>query len=280
MAHAYYDVRLSKKIDDPICSDFDNQANVCFGVNCVSDPCEKASVGIRRFREFMQSTVGLCVIIVTTFLMYPEQKICAYAEMIFYCYGYLCLFLKIESNGSAKGISFKMAVLQVYTMLFNWWALEMDFNTVKAILPCILVWLMKWRHGKTIDHENDSLTLHLLWPGLIFGGVMQYYTEDLEIAVWASRLYTNVISTLYQSHMMRRFANTNNGSVENLSGQYVMAIVAYRSLTCYEAIRFDEDYDFEMIYIVCALSQMALTADFAYYWFKAWQNGMPIQLPS
>ena len=39
------------------------------------------------------------------------------------------------------------------------------------------------------------MTLHILWPGLVFGCVMQYSTGDLEIAVWASRLYANVVST-------------------------------------------------------------------------------------
>ena len=60
---------------------------------------------LHKARRYLPHVIAFSLTGVTLLAILPLNKISTYAEMIFFSYAYTCLFLKIEANKSAKGIS-------------------------------------------------------------------------------------------------------------------------------------------------------------------------------
>ncbi|KAM2678326.1 hypothetical protein EV1_004760 [Malus domestica] len=95
--------------------------------------------------------------------------------------------------------------------------------------------------------------------------------------LWAFSIYSEAVSIIPQLVLLQR-----SGNVDNLTGQYVFLLGAYRALYILNWIYryFTEPHFSRWIACIAGLVQTALYADFFYYYSLSWKNNAKLQLPA
>jgi hypothetical protein len=216
-------------------------------------------------------------------------------EWFLYIAAYGILFLKIEAMKSARGVSYKFAILQTASLFISLVFcssnetfddyVDLFVKSVKLAISAGIIFLMN-KYSKTIDHERDSLSLGMMLapaPFLAIG--YQYFANDGLLMkgcadfFFALALYLHLVSMLALIYMTSKIAHCEDGQVDMLSAHFVIALVAYRAVTCAEAV-FYNDIDGDGLYAAFAVVSMLLTLDYVYYYVQAYRSGTRMTLPT
>ncbi|GJT96913.1 ER lumen protein-retaining receptor [Tanacetum coccineum] len=97
------------------------------------------------------------------------------------------------------------------------------------------------------------------------------------MVMWTFSLYLEAVAILPQLVLLQRTRN-----IDNLTGQYVFLLGAYRGLYILNWIYryFTEPHYVHWITWIAGLVQTLLYADFFYYYFESWKNNVRLQLPA
>ncbi|CAK9141435.1 unnamed protein product [Ilex paraguariensis] len=95
--------------------------------------------------------------------------------------------------------------------------------------------------------------------------------------MWTFSLYLEAVVILPQLVLLQRTRN-----IDNLTGQYVLLLGAYRALYILNWIYryFTEPHFVRWITWISGLVQTLFYADFFYYYFQSWKNNVKLQLPA
>ncbi|XP_065879339.1 ER lumen protein-retaining receptor A-like [Euphorbia lathyris] len=199
----------------------------------------------------------------------------------------LILLLKIYATKSCSGISLKTQELYALVFVTRYLDLFTDFisvyNSVMKVVFIVsslaIVWCMR-RHRmvkRTYDKQLDTFRHYFLIAACL--GLAIFLHEKLTIReiFWAFSIYMEAVAILPQLVLLQR-----SGNVDNLTGQYVFLLGAYRAFYILNWIyRYLTETHFNRwISCVSGLVQTALYADFFYYYFISWKNNAKLQLPA
>ncbi|KAL8259449.1 hypothetical protein R6Q59_027402 [Mikania micrantha] len=206
---------------------------------------------------------------------------------MFHLLSILVLFLKIYATRSSSGISLKTQELYVVVFLSRYLNLFTVFislyNTMMKVVfiasSLAIVYCMRWHRAvkRSYDRDLDTFKYQFLALGcfLLALGLHDEFTF-LEI-FWAFSIYLEAVAILPQLVLLQRSAN-----VDNLTGQYVFFLGAYRAFYILNWIYryFTETHFSGWISCISGILQTALYADFFYYYFISWKTHSKLQLPS
>ncbi|KAI3982399.1 hypothetical protein MKX01_041237 [Papaver californicum] len=199
----------------------------------------------------------------------------------------LVLLLKIYATKSCSGISLKTQELYALVFLARYLDLFTDFisvyNTVMKIVFIVsssaIVWCMRMHPmvRRSYDKELDTFRHYFLIGGCILGALLVHEKFTFQEIFWAFSLYLEAVAILPQLVLLQR-----SGNVDNLTGQFVFFLGAYRALYILNWIyRYFTEKDFgRWISCISGLVQTALYGDFFYYYFISWKNNAKLQLPA
>ncbi|KAF3451320.1 hypothetical protein FNV43_RR07415 [Rhamnella rubrinervis] len=186
----------------------------------------------------------------------------------------LILLLKIYATKSCSGISLKTQELYAIVFLARYLDLFTDFislyNTVMKLVfigsSLAIVWCMREHRmvRRTYDKELDTFRHYFLVGGCFVLALILHEKFTFLEVFWAFSIYLEALAILPQLVLLQR-----SGNVDNLTGQYVVFLGAYRALYILNWIyRYLTESHFSR-WIACAagLVQTALYADFFYYYF-------------
>ncbi|CAH2034300.1 unnamed protein product [Thlaspi arvense] len=222
----------------------------------------------------------------------------------------LILLLKIYATKSCAGISLKTQELYALVFLTRYLDLLTDYvslyNSVMKIVfiasSLAIVWCMR-RHPlvrRSYDKDLDTfrhqyvvlacfvlaLVLHEKFTvqevfSNEFHIIAMQYVKSVNLkplqVFWAFSIYLEAVAILPQLVLLQR-----SGNVDNLTGQYVVFLGAYRGLYIINWIYryFTEDHFTRWIACVSGLVQTALYADFFYYYYLSWKTNTKLKLPA
>lgn len=199
----------------------------------------------------------------------------------------IVLLLKIYATRSCSGISLKTQELYALVFLTRYLDLFTDFvsvyNTVMKIVfissSVAIVWCMR-RHPlvrRSYDRDQDTFRHHFLVGGSFLLALIFNDKFTIKEVLWAFSIYLEAVAILPQLVLLQR-----SGNVDNLTGQYVFFLGAYRAFYILNWIYryFTENQYSRWISWVAGLLQTALYADFFYYYFISWKNNVKLQLPA
>ncbi|XP_010242135.1 PREDICTED: ER lumen protein-retaining receptor A [Nelumbo nucifera] len=199
----------------------------------------------------------------------------------------LVLLLKIYATKSCSGISLKTQELYALVFLSRYLDLFTDFisvyNTVMKVVfvasSLAIVWCMRSHRvvKRSYDKELDTFRHYIL---VFVSFVLALFIHEqftLKEVFWAFSLYLEAVAILPQLVLLQR-----SGNVDNLTGQYVFFLGAYRAFYILNWIYryFTEKHFSRWISAISGLVQTALYADFFYYYFISWKNNAKLQLPA
>ncbi|KAL4291967.1 hypothetical protein GQ457_14G012740 [Hibiscus cannabinus] len=199
----------------------------------------------------------------------------------------LVLLLKIHTIKSCAGVSLKTQ--ELYALVFTTRYLDLFttyislYNTIMKLIflgsSYSIVWYM--RHHKMVrrsyDKDQDTFRHYfLMLPCLFLALLINEKFTFLEV-MWAFSLYIEAVAILPQLVLLQRTRN-----IDNLTGQYVVLLGAYRALYVLNWIYryFTEENYVHWIIWVSGLIQTLLYADFFYFYFQSWKNNVKLQLPA
>ncbi|KAA3485669.1 ER lumen protein-retaining receptor isoform X1 [Gossypium australe] len=217
----------------------------------------------------------------------------------------LVLLLKIHTIKSCAGISLKTQ--ELYAIVFATRYLDIftnhisPYNTIMKLIflgsSFSIVWYMRYHKivRRSYDKDQDTFRHYILiLPCLILALLINEKFTFKEV-MWTFSLYLEAVAILPQLVLLQRTRN-----IDNLTGQYVFLLGAYRALYIVNWIYryFTEDHFVHWISMyssvslhlllqvgshgswICGLVQTLLYADFFYYYFQSWKNNMKLQLPA
>ncbi|MCL7032689.1 hypothetical protein MKW94_023051 [Papaver nudicaule] len=199
----------------------------------------------------------------------------------------LVLLLKIYATKSCAGVSLKTQELYALVFLARYLDLFTDFisvyNTVMKIVfimsSLAIVWCMRMHPmvRRSYDKELDTFRHYFLIAGCLLGALLVHEKFTFQEIFWAFSLYLEAVAILPQLVLLQR-----SGNVDNLTGQYVFFLGAYRALYILNWIYryFTEKHFGRWISCISGLVQTALYGDFFYYYFISWKNNAKLQLPA
>ncbi|TXG47662.1 hypothetical protein EZV62_026956 [Acer yangbiense] len=207
----------------------------------------------------------------------------------------LVLLLKIYATKSCSGISLKTQELYALVFLTRYLDLFTDFISVYNVVMKLvfigsslaIVWCMRMHYAvrRTYDKDQDTFRHYLLIAGCFVLALVLHekftFQEDPyllnEEIFWAFSIYLEAVAILPQLVLLQR-----SGNVDNLTGQYVFFLGAYRGFYILNWIYryFTEAHFSRWIACLSGLIQTALYADFFYYYFFSWKNNAKLQLPA
>ncbi|KAK7839839.1 er lumen protein-retaining receptor a [Quercus suber] len=188
----------------------------------------------------------------------------------------------------AASLVLALLVHEKFTFQEILWAFSIYLEAV-AILPQLVL----LQRSGNVDNLTGQYVFFLgAYRGLyILNWIYRYFTEAhfsrwignlcLEslrtIILWAFSIYLEAVAILPQLVLLQR-----SGNVDNLTGQYVFFLGAYRGLYILNWIYryFTEAHFSRWIACVSGLVQTALYADFFYYYFLSWKNNAKLKLPA
>ncbi|GLU13846.1 hypothetical protein SLE2022_304560 [Rubroshorea leprosula] len=199
----------------------------------------------------------------------------------------LVLLLKIYATKSCSGISLKTQELYALVFIARYLDLFTDFrsvyNTIMKIVfiasSLAIVWCMR-RHPlvrRSYDKELDTFRHYFLIVACLVLALLVHEKFTFQEIFWAFSIYLEAVAILPQLILLQR-----SGNVDNLTGQYVFFLGAYRALYILNWIYryFTEQHFSRWIACVSGIVQTALYADFFYYYFISWKNNAKLQLPA
>ncbi|KAE8714547.1 ER lumen protein-retaining receptor [Hibiscus syriacus] len=207
----------------------------------------------------------------------------------------LVLLLKIHTIKSCAGISLKTQ--ELYAVVFATRYLDIftsyisPYNTMMKLIflgsSFSIVWYMRYHKivRRSYDKDQDTFRPYILMlPCLILALLINEKFTFKEIStsfflfvMWTFSLYLEAVAILPQLVMLQRTRN-----IDNLTGQYVFLLGAYRALYILNWIYryFTEEHFVHWITWISGLVQTLLYADFFYYYFQSWKNNVKLQLPA
>ncbi|XP_062162401.1 ER lumen protein-retaining receptor A-like [Alnus glutinosa] len=199
----------------------------------------------------------------------------------------LVLLLKIYATKSCAGISLKTQELYALVFLTRYLDLFTDFisvyNTVMKLVfigsTAAIVCCMRMHRvvRRSYDKQLDTFRYHFLIAGSFALALLVNEKFTFKEILWAFSLYLEAVAILPQLVLLQR-----SGNVDNLTGQYVFFLGAYRAFYILNWIYryFTETYFSRWISCFSGLVQTALYADFFYYYFLSWKNNAKLKLPA
>ncbi|CAN6546247.1 unnamed protein product [Malus baccata var. baccata] len=199
----------------------------------------------------------------------------------------LILLLKIYATKSCSGISLKTQELYALVFLARYLDLFTNFisvyNTVMKLVfigsSLAIVWCMRMHKmvKRSYNKELDTFRHYFLIAGCFMLALLVNEKFTFQEVLWAFSIYLEAVSMIPQLILLQR-----SGNVDNLTGQYVFLLGAYRALYILNWIYryFTEPHFSRWIACVAGLVQTALYADFFYYYFISWKNNAKLQLPA
>lgn len=199
----------------------------------------------------------------------------------------LVLLLKIYATKSCSGISLKTQELYAVVFLARYLDLLTEFislyNTVMKVVfigsSLAIVWCMRYHRAvrRTYDRELDTFRHYFLILLSFVLALIFHEKFTFQEIFWAFSIYLEAVAILPQLVLLQR-----SGNVDNLTGQYVFFLGAYRSLYILNWIYryFTEPHFNRWIAAISGLVQTALYADFFYYYFISWKNNAKLKLPA
>ncbi|XP_048614874.1 ER lumen protein-retaining receptor A isoform X2 [Brassica napus] len=142
-----------------------------------------------------------------------------------------------------------------------------------------IVWCMR-RHPlvrKSYDKDLDTFRHQYVVLACFVLALLLHEIFTFQEVFWAFSIYLEAVAILPQLVMLQR-----SGNVDNLTGQYVLFLGAYRGLYIINWIYryFTEDHFTRWIACVSGLVQTALYADFFYYYYLSWKTNTKLKLPA
>ncbi|KAL0305591.1 UNVERIFIED_CONTAM: ER lumen protein-retaining receptor A [Sesamum radiatum] len=218
----------------------------------------------------------------------------------------LVLLLKIYATKSCSGVAFTPQLVCVigYVLLNVWISLKTQelyafvflaryldlfsdfisvYNTVMKLVfigsSLAIVWCMRFHRAvkRSYDRELDTFR-HYILVGLSFLLALLVHEKfSFQEILWAFSIYLEAVAILPQLVLLQR-----SGNVDNLTGQYVFFLGAYRAFYILNWIYryFTEEHFSRWISCVSGLVQTALYADFFYYYFISWKDNAKLKLPA
>lgn len=199
----------------------------------------------------------------------------------------LILLLKIYATKSCSGISRKTQELFALVFLARYMDLFTDFisvyNTIMKIVfigsSLAIVWCMRFHRAvrRSYDRELDTFRHWILVAVCFLLALLVHEKFTFLEVFWGFSIYLEAVAILPQLVLLQR-----SGNVDNLTGQYVAFLGAYRAFYILNWIYryFTEPHFSRWIACVAGLVQTALYADFFYYYFISWKNNVKLQLPA
>ncbi|XP_050372917.1 ER lumen protein-retaining receptor-like [Argentina anserina] len=199
----------------------------------------------------------------------------------------LVLLLKIHTIKSCAGVSLKTQ--ELYALVFATRYLDIFvtfysvYNTFMKLIflgsSFSIVWYI--RHHRIVrrsyDKDQDTFRhLFLLLPCLLLALVINEKFTFREV-LWAFSIYLEAVAILPQLVLLQRTRN-----IDNLTGQYVVLLGAYRGLYILNWIYryFTEEGFVHWITWIAGIIQTLLYGDFFYYYFQSWKNNVKLELPA
>ncbi|RAL50321.1 unnamed protein product [Cuscuta campestris] len=199
----------------------------------------------------------------------------------------LILLLKIYATKSCSGISRKTQELFAIVFLARYMDLFTDFisvyNTIMKIVfigsSLAIVWCMRFHRAvrRSYDRELDTFRHWILVAVCFLLALLVHEKFTFLEVFWGFSIYLEAVAILPQLVLLQR-----SGNVDNLTGQYVAFLGAYRAFYILNWIYryFTEPHFSRWIACIAGLVQTALYADFFYYYFISWKNNVKLQLPA
>ncbi|CAK9152638.1 unnamed protein product [Ilex paraguariensis] len=215
------------------------------------------------------------------------MNIFRFAGDMFHLISILVLLLKIYATKSCTGISLKTQELYAVVFLARYLDLFTDFisvyNTVMKLVfigsSLAIVWCMRYHRvvKRSYDRELDTFRHYFLIAASFVLALFVHEKFTTQEIFWAFSIYLEAVAILPQLVLLQR-----SGNVDNLTGQYVFFLGAYRSFYIFNWIYryFTEQKYSRWISSISGLVQTALYADFFYYYFLSWKNNAKLQLPA
>ncbi|CAL1410438.1 unnamed protein product [Linum trigynum] len=199
----------------------------------------------------------------------------------------LILLLKIYATKSCSGISRKTQELYALVFLARYLDLFTNFVSVyNHVMKMVfiasslaIVWCMR-RHPlvrRSYDKDLDTFRHYFLVGGSFVLALLWHEKFTFLEIFWAFSIYLEAVAILPQLVLLQR-----SGNVDNLTGQYVLFLGAYRGFYILNWIyRYATESHFgRWIAVISGVLQTALYADFFYYYFLSWKNNAKLQLPA
>ncbi|KAM6585025.1 hypothetical protein CsatB_012027 [Cannabis sativa] len=206
---------------------------------------------------------------------------------MFHLASVLVLLLKIHTIKSCAGVSLKTQ--ELYAIVFATRYLDIFtnfisfYNTIMKLIflgsSFSIVWYMR-RHKivrRSYDRDQDTFRyIFLMFPCLIFAIFINEKFTFKEV-MWTFSVYLEAVAILPQLVLLQRTRN-----IDNLTGQYVFLLGAYRAFYILNWIYryFTEDHYVHWITWIAGLIQAMLYGDFFYYYFQSWKNNVKLELPA
>lgn len=185
------------------------------------------------------------------------------------------------------GISLKTQELYALVFASRYLDIFTDFisvyNTVMKLIflgsSFSIVWYIR-RHKlvrRSYDKDQDTFRHYfLILPCLLLALLINEKFTFKEV-MWTFSLYLEAVAILPQLVLLQRTKN-----IDNLTGQYVFLLGAYRSLYILNWIYryFTEPHYVHWITWIAGLVQTLLYADFFYYYINSWKKNVKLQLPA
>ncbi|EAY80888.1 hypothetical protein OsI_36067 [Oryza sativa Indica Group] len=188
---------------------------------------------------------------------------------------------------NSDGISLKTQ--ELYALVFAARYLDLFIHFISlynAVMKLVflassfsIVWYMR-RHKivrRTYDKDHDTFRHHfLVLPCLALALLINERFTFREV-MWAFSIYLEAVAILPQLVLLQRTRN-----IDNLTGQYVFFLGAYRVLYILNWIYryFTEPHFVHWISWVAGIVQTLLYADFFYYYIMSWKNNVKLELPA
>ncbi|CAN1269539.1 ER lumen protein-retaining receptor B, partial [Linum perenne] len=142
-----------------------------------------------------------------------------------------------------------------------------------------IIWYMKSHKLVRRSYDKDQDTFRhwfLVLPCLILALFIHEKFTFLEV-MWTFSIFLEAVVILPQLVLLQRTRN-----IDNLTGQYVFLLGAYRALYILNWIYryFTEPNYIHWITWISGIVQTLLYADFFYYYFQSWKNNKKLQLPA
>mmetsp|Transcript_900 Transcript_900/g.3271 ORF Transcript_900/g.3271 Transcript_900/m.3271 type:complete len:218 (-) Transcript_900:254-907(-) len=197
------------------------------------------------------------------------------------------LLLKIHATRSCAGISLKTQ--ELYALVFMTRYLDLFFsfisvyNTVMKIVFLVtaftIIWYMRGHRvvSQTYDKDQDTFRyIFLVGPAFVLALLINHEFVLTEI-LWTFSIYLEAVAILPQLVLLQRTKN-----VDNLTGNYVFALGAYRALYLVNWVYryFTEPGYRQWIVWVSGAVQTGIYCDFFYYYIQSWKNNEKLSLPS
>ncbi|KAJ7555302.1 hypothetical protein O6H91_05G030900 [Diphasiastrum complanatum] len=226
----------------------------------------------------------------------------------------IVLLLKIHTIKSCAGISLKTQ--ELYALVFVTRYLDIFtsyisfYNTIMKLIflgsAFSIVWYMRFHKvvKQTYDKHQDTFRHYYLALGCLALALVinhkftvreklsletkannhrykVYLASGAELetwnVLWTFSIYLEAVAILPQLVLLQRTKN-----VDNLTGNYVFLLGAYRGLYLLNWIvrYFTEKHYRQWITWISGIVQTALYADFFYYYVISWKNNQRLQLPA